>query len=84
MPAELTQRVIRLLQPRSGGGLAQPPRRLMAVLRMGSQPLSSFEFLLPQGRVLLCTTPVSYEAAARLIDAGPGTNDVLLLLKKRP
>ena len=58
--------------------------RLMAVLRMGSQPLSSFEFLLPQGRVLLCTTPVSYEAAARLIDAGPGTNDVLLLLKKRP
>ncbi|NOT29995.1 MAG: hypothetical protein HOP15_06050 [Planctomycetes bacterium] len=58
--------------------VARLPKRLAG----GSPP--SREFRAPQGRVLIFTTPVLYEPAARIVEVGPGTNEVLLFLRKKP
>lgn len=45
---------------------------------------SAFELRVPQGEVLIFTKASLYEPCARLIDVGPGKNEVLLPARKKP
>jgi hypothetical protein len=42
------------------------------------------KFRVPHGRIVLFTTPVLYEPAVRLVELGPGKNELRLLLRKKP
>ncbi|HEX6882465.1 MAG TPA: hypothetical protein VF530_03730 [Planctomycetota bacterium] len=45
---------------------------------------ASLEFWVPQGPLLIFTTPELYEPCARVVEVGPGTNELLLRLRKKP
>lgn len=54
----------------------------IASQRQGVSP-NPPRFQVPCGRIVLFTKPVAYEPAVRVVELGPGTNEILLQLRKK-